>query len=208
MKNTYKLTSKKIRGKIEVEFLDSVLNAFKIEFKQPLTQSQFDAFTTHLPYKEDDINHYEGIGLTVVKLDEAGSMAANQKIALFCEYYKRHHNLKYIASRQDGGKIKGIKVNDAILTAYFTSENFLFKGRNSISNLVKYYNELLAEMATANKSKHPDHYSKAYETKLKQDELPDYYKHLRSLGLTVKKDRLGNTIDWIKIETNLWKETF
>jgi hypothetical protein len=201
MRTIYKLTSKRFAGSIEIEFLNGVLNSFKIDFKKPLSRPAFDSFQTHLPYQEDEVNAYTGIGLTVTKLDPADGMTANQKIALFCEFYMRFHNgLKYTATRQDGGKIRERKVNDPILTAYFTSENFLFKNRHSIGNLVKYYNELLAEMAAGNASKHPDNWSKAYEDKLKKEELPEYYKHLRSLGLQVKKDRLGNTIDWLKPE--------
>lgn len=121
----------------------------------------------------------------------------NLKIALFCRQYETHTTVKYKVSPADSGKIKLIKVTDALLTAYFTSQNFLFKNKYSIANLVKYYNELLAEIATAGKPKHPNHYDKAYQAKLPVTEVAAYWAHLRSLGLQPKKDKVGNTIDWV-----------
>lgn len=200
MKNTYKLTSKKIRGKIEIEFLNAVLNGFKIDFKEALSRPQFEAFTSLLPYEEHEVNAYEAIGLTVSKLTTADGMTAPQKIALFCQYYKEYKagNPTYKASGIDGNKLKAYKITGELLKAYFTSDNFLFKNKHSVSNLVTHYNALLAEMASAGTSKYPDHWSKIVEGKLKPEELPGYYAHLRSLGLQVKKDRLGNTLDWVK----------
>lgn len=58
-------------------------------------------------------------------------------------------------SAADSGKVKLIRFDEALLDHYFTSENFLFKGKQSIANLVRYYNELRAEMAAPPKSKYP-----------------------------------------------------
>lgn len=99
--------------------------------------------------------------------------------------------------------MKTLTVDEAMLTAYFTSQNFLFKSKQSIANLAKYYNELRAEIAANGKSKHPDSWSLEHENKLSPQELPDYWKHLRSLGLEPKKDRVGKTVDWV---TNAYGE--
>lgn len=135
-------------------------------------------------------------------LDLAGSgvvpvLGTNIKIALFCRMYEKYTTVKYKVSPADSGKIKLLNVDDALLKHYFTSQNFLFKNKYSIANLCKYYNELLAEIATQGKSQYPNHYDKAYEAKLPLSQISGYWLHLRSLGLKPKKDRLGNTVDWV-----------
>jgi DNA-binding MarR family transcriptional regulator len=48
------------------------------------------------------------------------------------------------------------------------------------------------------KSTYPDGYDRTFEAKLNTQQCQDYWKHLRSLGYAAKKDRVGNTLDWIK----------
>lgn len=48
------------------------------------------------------------------------------------------------------------------------------------------------------KSMFPDYYDKMFESKLSMQQCQEYWKHLRGLGFTAKKDRVGNTIDWTK----------
>lgn len=44
----------------------------------------------------------------------------------------------------------------------------------------------------------PDYYSKKFEASLQQQDMPAYWKHLRTLGYTPKKDSQQNIIDWVK----------
>ncbi|MGB4776135.1 MAG: hypothetical protein WBP45_13230 [Daejeonella sp.] len=195
MKTVYILTGKNTKGHLEIEYFNGVLNAFKLVLKEPLTLQQFEAIITSLPYSEENITTMTDIGLTINR------ERTNQKIDLFCQFYMRYKDgLKYKVSPADSGKMKLIKVDEKLLEHYFSSQSFLFKAKHSISNLVKYYNELLAEIASANKSKHPNGWDKAYEAKLNTTEMMDYWRHLNSLGLKSKKDRLGNVIDWVPKE--------
>lgn len=199
MKTHYLLQSAKLNGSIGISYLNGVLSSFNLELNQALTEPQLEAICCQLlkgNNEQELLKAFAKIGLVPVK-----QMGANQKIALFCEYYMKYNNgLKYKASRADGSKIREFKVTDILLTAYFRSQNFLFKGKWSVGNLVKYYNELLLEISMAGKSKHPDYWDKAYEIKLKSEELPDYWRHLRGLGLQPKKDRFDITIDWVKFK--------
>lgn len=212
MQTTYTLKSHRLKGYIEITFLNGVLKQIKFDLNETFTSVQWEAFKHNLGYNETMVQHFASIGFEVSKattqvkeislLDLAGSgdvpiIGTNLKIALFCRLYEKHTTVKYKVSPADSGKIKLIKIEDALLTAYFTSQNFLFKNKYSIANLTKYYNELLAEIATAGKPKHPNSYSKAYEAKLPVSEISGYWIHLRSLGLQPKKDRVGNTIDWV-----------
>ena len=193
MKTTYKLTSDKMNGHLEVGFQDGLLKEFKIECKDVLTPRQYGLFLGTLPHSEERVKDFEGIGLQVVPV---AIDKVNDKIALWCRLYERYTGVKYKVSGPDAGKMKSIKVDEGMLRHYFESGNFLFKGKYSIANLVKYYNELLVEIAHAGQPIHPNGWDAAYAAKLTAKELPEYWAHLRGLGLQPRKDRQGNVVDW------------
>lgn len=197
MTANYTLTSQKLDGHIEIQFFEGHLTTVKLVIKAPLNAIQFRALINALPQYESDLPKLEHTGL-IAQLEQP----ANQKIDLFCRLYEVYKRVKYRVSPADSGKIKLIKVNEDMLVFYFNSSNFLFKDKHSIGNLVKYYNELLAEFAQAASAKsgikYPDYFDQAYQNKLSTKECPAYWAHLRELGLQPKKDRVGNVIDWIK----------
>ncbi len=195
----YILASEKEKGTNEIAYLNGVLNLFKLELKETLNDKQLELIIDRLGLannENDLLAAFKDIGLKPVK-----QMAGNEKVALWCRLYEVYVGTKYKASRADGGKLKGIYIDEQILFHYFTSQNFLLKNRYSISNLVKYYNELIAEIKNLNRSKHPDQYDPAYEGRLEPKALADYWAHLRSKGFEPKKDRTGRTIDWIRKQT-------
>ena len=193
MKRIFRLTSTKLQEPVQVTYFNGFLNLVEIGFKFPMSEFQFDQFIRLLPYRVD-IDKFKRLGFTVEEIQE---LPANKKIAMFCTAYENHYGIKYKASRSDGGKVSSIKVTVQLLQYYFASQNFLFKGKHSISNLVRYYNELQAEILSYGRSKHPDTWSQSYESKLSAEDLKEYWSHLRSKGLSPKKDRIGNTIEWI-----------
>jgi len=195
MITTYILTGKRLNGQIEVQYLDGILNAVKSALNEPLNEKQFRAFADAVPMRERGLGELKLIGLHAQR-----ESAPNEKLALFCRLYERHKKIKYSVSPADAGKIKLVRFDEPMLEAYFTSQNFLFRDKQTVSNLVRYYNELRAELAAGPKSKYPDHFSKEYQDKLPDTELKFYWAHLRNLGLTPKKDRTGNVIDWVKKE--------
>lgn len=188
---TYLLSSKRLGGSIEIEYLNNVLTVVKLNLKQPMNDVQFQLFKDALSQCED-VKAFEDLGFSLTEM-----MPTNEKIALYCRLYEQKTGLKYKVSPADAGKMKGLKITYDLLVFYFASENFLFKNKYSIGNLTKYYNELCVEFANAGKSKHPNSWSLEYENKLKGKELSDYWAHLRSLGLKPKKGRMGETIDWV-----------
>lgn len=192
-KKTYRLTTDKLEGHIQVTYFNGLLNIIEISFNKPMSEFQFDALVRLMPYRLD-LDKFRMLGLHVEQVTEE---PANKKIALFCSLYEKYVGIKYKASRQDGGKIKGIKVDEQILTHYFQSHSWIFHKKWSISNLVRYYNELMQEIATKDKPLHPNSWSQDYAAKLSPSELSDYWRHLRGLGLKPKTDRHGNTVDWV-----------
>lgn len=190
---SYEFTSNKIQGDFMLEFdADGCLITCKLAFKQSLTESLNTLLFSALPFYEKDLNKLEQLGFKVAKL-----MPTNHKLALFCRMYEQYKKIKYKVSAPDAGKVKTLKLDEALLKHYFESETFIFKEKQSIANLAKYYNELRAEIVAGVKGKYPNGYSPDYFKKLPPNEWGGYWEHLRGLGLNPKKDRFGNTIDWV-----------
>lgn len=190
---TYELSSKKGLGSLKLGFVNGYLIMIEMDFKEPLNPDTFDTLMMTIPYQEDKLNVMTALGFTISEV-----LAPNKKIALFCAKYKEEHGIAYKASRIDGARIKEFKITEDILKHYFKSENFLFKGKHSITNLLQHYNVLLQEMKAADqpKTNHPKKYDREYESKLKGKDLSEYWAHLRGLGFKPVKDRFGNTVDW------------
>lgn len=190
--NTYIIKGKR-DGYLELSYREGYLNELKLAFKEVLNEGAFYRLLASLPYEEHRLAGWiESTGLKMEK-----QLANNERIALFCRLYENKTGVKYKVSPADGGKMKGLKLSNELLACYFASENFLFKNKYSIGNLTKYYNELCVELANVGKSSYPNHWSEAFENKLKGKELASYWAHLRNLGLTPKKDRLGRTVEWV-----------
>lgn len=194
MKTTYKLTSDKLDGHLEVAYEDGLLKGFSVDVKPPLNAKQYGVFLGTLNPLEERVKDFEDVGLTVVPV---AIDKTNDKIALFCRLYERFVGVKYKVSRADAGKMKLIKVDEPMLRHYFGSSNFLFRGKYSIANLVKYYNELLAEIANYGKPDFPNGWDANFASKLQGPELTAYWAHLRGLGLQPRKTREGNVVDWV-----------
>lgn len=194
MITNYTLTGTKSKTIIEVSYNNGFLTSFKIDLNTPLTEAQFNAFIGCLSFTEDNVDFVKNCGLNVSR------NTSNQKIALFCSFYKEYMKLPYKVTKADSGKIKHIKLTDEILKAYFTSINNLFKNKRSISNLVNFYNELLAEIAAGSTAQYPNGYDRKFESHLTEKDKPGYWSHLRSLGLVARKNRTGMVTDWIKAD--------
>lgn len=192
---SYKLTSSstgnKLDGFIRISFEDGLLKSFELHIKKPLTEWQFSVFIEKLPYEESRLNAYQSLGLVIEK-----ETASNDKIALFCRMYEKYIEVKYKVSAADSGKIRLINPTEDVMKHYFESENFLFKNKYSISNLVKYWNELQAEISRGPASRFPNRWDSDFFRKLGPAEISEYWKHLHSLGLKPVKNSMGNTVDW------------
>jgi hypothetical protein len=194
----YKITSSKIEGWILLTYLDGYLTGIQIDVKGCLNDAQYKMLWQLIRSREDELLS-EGMGNLDVKVEKT-----NEKIALFCGYYKQYLKVNYRASGIDGGKLKGFVVSDGLLKTYFTSNNFLFKGKHSVNNFVKYYNELRQEASgeTATRHTHPNYYDGDYEKKLSNAQaLQTYWKHLINLGW--KREQRGTLTFWKEPAANI-----
>jgi len=191
---TYELTSERVKGSVRLSYEEGLLKTVEIDFKDRLTDDQFGYFIGHLPYEQNCIDNLLNIGLRITE-----TLRDNEKVALFCRLYERYIGIKYKVSAADSGKIKKIKLTEDICQHYMASSNFLFKGRQSIGNMVKYWNELLRDYANGGKAGNdfPNRYDREFEKTLDTTKTIRYYAHLRSLGLKPKKDSMQNIIGWV-----------
>lgn len=206
----YKCTSDKINGEIVLIYHDERLFNLNFKLTTPLTTLQIDAIKKALPFSEKELSASGFCGLKienttapvqspVINNPDVPPLKSNEKIALFMDAYANNSNgLKYRITEREAGMIKNYDVTIELLKTYFSSNSVLFKDKYSISNYCKFYNELCREAySTIGSSKFPKKYDRDYEAKLTGKELSEYWKHLRGLGLTPKKDRQGRTTNWL-----------
>jgi hypothetical protein len=190
---TFKLISNKTSGEITITFgSDGHLTKLELELRQPLLLNQYIKLMNEIPQYEK--------GIDVSNLKWERTLATNERLSLFCRLYERQFGVKYQVSAADSGKMKKLSVDEKILEHYFRSDNFLFKGKHSVGNLNKYWNELRREYAAPETtSSFPNKYDREYERKLSPQQVPEYWQHLRKLGLKPTYDRVNKNkiIDWI-----------
>jgi len=203
MTNTYILNHDKLAESIEVCYTNGLLEVVTLPAKYPVTIKQYQMFLQHLPMSEELLEPNMGL----IKIRISAPSKTYDKIKLFCDKYLQHkNNLKYKVMPKDTGKIKLVPVDAERLDRYFNSTAFEIvgkdgKGKHSISNYVDNFNQLEQEIHAPVKSKHPDFWNEKYEIGLKtQQEVNEYWAHLRSKNLAPKKDPVGRTIEWIAVD--------
>lgn len=151
----------------------------------------------------DYIRELEALGCTV-KEDKA-ELATNVKVALWCRLWQEYKGEKWTISGPDAKRIGGMKLDEELLRWYLndkdmpqTSQTWLWRGKQSIGNLLHYFNQVKVAMNASPPSKHPDHWSREHLAKLDGQGIGEYHKHLRGLGLVVKKHPDGSIMDYIK----------
>lgn len=203
-----------MQGSAIIVYQDGDFKSFLTEIKPPFTDVQLKWMLAHIPANELMIAEQlvlKGKGkISIESLlnsspEQKGAYAtANEKITLFCALYFEKVGVSYKVSSADAGKIKqlGAKPEEwlNLLTTYFDSDNFLFKAKYSISNLVKYFNELRAEAfgdVKPIKKKYPIPYDHLVFVKLAPSEQQYYWQQLRDAGYVwdVNASRNGK---WVK----------
>lgn len=137
--------------------------------------------------------------------EDTAKLPTNEKVALWCRLWKEYKGEKWTITGPDARRMGEIQVDEAQLRWYLndrdmpdTPQTWLWKGKQSIGNLFHYYNQVKVAMATPPPSKHPDHWDRAHFNKLDPQDIGDYYRHLRSLGLVAKMHADGTILDYVK----------
>lgn len=186
--------SKKLEGNIIITYHDDVIYSLIIDFKIKPTSEVWKKLFDNLPLSPNDTDKLSLLGLEII------TDRANDRIALFCSKYSQKIGLKYKISKADAGKMKDLVIStnelEKVLEIYFNCTEWWAK-QKSISNFIKHFNELTVLAAGITTSKYPNEWDKEFESKLKNNELTEYWAHLRNLGYEPIK-RGGYTIKWEK----------
>lgn len=131
-------------------------------------------------------------------------LQTNEKIALFCRLFKQFKGVAYKVTPKESGTMRHIHVDEDMLRYYFDEEHmpkdqttWLWRGKQSISNLYTYQNQVRAAMQQPQGSKHPNYWSREHYNKLDGAGITEYMRRLKSLGLVPKKHADGTILDFI-----------
>lgn len=128
-------------------------------------------------------------------------MTVPVKIRLWCAAYKKHRNTTYNVSTKEKANLAKVAFSPALLTSYFTcTEYWATTNHYDLGTYIREINKVrdLAANGMHKKSRWPDGFKPELVSKLQPQELTEYYTHLRSLGLSPKKDAQGRIIKWSK----------
>lgn len=162
--------------------------------------NKFDFLMRNIPYNECDLIKFNLNSDSVIlkRLDAPNVMLADEKIKLFCEFYKHYRKVQYKATAIDGNKLRSFTITGELLDCYFRSTSFIFHNKWSVSNFCKYYNELCSESAGINKPAirvvFPDGYSQAFESECTPYERYTYHQYLFNKGW--RREKFEGKLIW------------
>lgn len=154
------------------------------------------------PWTEEALSALKGEGFSVTVERE---QSTHERIGLWCKMYKHFKGLPYRVSSADSGRMKNMPITEALLRYYLDdakaakagATGWLWKGKQSVANLQRYWNEVRTSMVAPEPSKHPDHWDKAHYMRLDGQGISEYMRHLKAKGLVAKKHRDGSILDFV-----------
>lgn len=143
------------------------------------------------PWDDGLLAAFESKGLKVEVVAQR-AQTGGDKVALFCKWYKHYKGINYRATPADGKRLKDFSadLSERLLKFYMDDEKmpdtpttWLFRGKQSVNNLLRYWNEVNAAMLAPPPSRFPNTWDPKIAQRLTGPELSGYYAHLRGLGL-------------------------
>lgn len=203
---TYKVTHEKFEGYLLVTYQDTRFKSCLNEIKTPINREIWENFRNNLPYTEKLLGNIVPLGFEVIEKEYDNSdlkgKVGYERVKLFCELYKEVTNRQYKVLVGEGKKIKEIPVTEKHILYYLKSTNFLWNNKWSISNICRYWNELLTEIATGNPAMvWPKYYSAEYERNLLPAQVGYYHQSLIKRGLIPIRDNHQHIIGFREEKT-------
>jgi len=118
-----------------------------------------------------------------------------QKMAMWYDLYKDKFGMKYKVAKTDPEKTVGIEFTEELVKHYLNSGEWWAKSK-TIGAYCGQINNVLLAVKSPTGVNYPDHFDRKFHDSLPTDELPNYWAHLRSKGLKVKKVG-GAIVDFI-----------
>ncbi|GEM_PF-2676664 len=183
-------------------FLDSISNIQTASLNAPITKDGFPnmVFKVPVPYRLENIDKmgvihisetHTGRQLNHFRYMRLEVRAINQKIAAFCEAYKRAFKEAYKvhpkdAKRWNGKEYKHVDAISELLDFYMQTTEYPTNGPKSIADYLKYYQDIQQLFKAAKSPKHtfPNSYDKKLMDKLAstdQEGYLAYIQHLKSM---------------------------
>jgi hypothetical protein len=187
MINDYKIKSKVIPGAIYLRYEHGALTAVGIELNDQMNDQVWEAFKSRLKRSENLTPMKEGF--VVTELNTAKSV--QDKIVLFCSYYKHYREVPYKAKELEKANLKNVPVTRELLDTFFKSPlaNYTLDNYIKRINITRDWNKNGMNNHLANAM--PDEYNAEYERTLDGPKLSEYRKHLIELG-------------WVKDQRGFW----
>ncbi|MBA9078960.1 hypothetical protein [Rufibacter quisquiliarum] len=197
--SVYKLKSDKLNGAMYLGFKDGILNNFASELNVPLTDDQWHYLRQRLPLREANINELTQANL---KITPVVAKSVQDKVILFCQFYKSYRGVSYVAKQLEKANLKNIPVNKDLLKVFFEDglQNFTLQNYINRINITKDY--LKNGLPGAQATKMPDYYDRDFERKLGREEIQQYHAHLYSKGWVKEYNGTTGTV-WKEKKTNL-----
>ena len=179
--NVYKLKSNKFSGAIYLTFDGSLLTCIDFHLNSPLTDRQFYWLRERLPkYRIEIQKLIEGTGMTC---EEVNAHSVQDKIIMFCKYYKHYRGFNYKPQTLEKANVKNVQVTKEYLEAFFQSDLSDF----TLNNYIKRFNITRDFVHNGKPDKRfPNQPDPDFEKKLSGKELSDYWAHLRKKGYVNK----------------------
>lgn len=155
-----------------------------------------------LPWSEERVANFKAQGYQITIERE---QSTHERIAVWCKLYKHYKGLPYRVSAADSGRMKQMAITEPLLRYYLDdhraanagSAGWLWKGKQSIANLSRYWNEVRTTMVAPEPSRHPNLWDRAHLAKLDAAGITEYHRHLKSIGLIPKHHRDGSVLDYV-----------
>lgn len=137
--------------------------------------------TFELPQLLSGVTH-RSCDLSPNTFKEIKVLEKEDKISLFCLFYKHYRTIDYTQLKTDAKDLKDVPVTRELLKSYFEATEWWCKVKNvkNYCHNINNIKELKLNIKT--KPQFPNEYDKGFESKLEPKELQDYWRHLNSLG--------------------------
>jgi hypothetical protein len=182
----YKMKMSGVNGAGYFMFKEGILRTLYYEFEEWLG--------IFLPQREKDIHDMKGFwnekGVTFVELVPK---TTEEKLALFCAFFKEKRGSGYTPKQNEKNNIKNVMVTEKLLQVYFSNQTYPLSYAKSVTDYIRHYNyirdiEKNPQGLAQRPQSMPERPDTAYEKTLNGPALSSYREHMYKLGWRFNKD--------------------
>lgn len=185
-----------MEGSLHAVYVDGYLVQLELELGKPFSEKQAKYLFGNFPYTIDQLQQL--IETTGFTCSELKTRSVQDKIIMFCSYFKQYRGESYTPATLEKANIKNVPVDEFLLTCFFTSKAWWAVNNYTMGNYIMRINHIrdAARNGMEIAFNFPNKYDPKYAAGLDQETLKNYQKHLRAIGYEYKQ--VGNGWAWIK----------